>query len=147
MIAKYFHVSMKIIVLFWLISLPYVIISCRSVRTCESTMVSDTLHVSKFEFAETNIDSITIVRFAYNYDTLPTTNIAKPSHRVRKKDTASVVTIYGVSQDKHSVLQEEKSASQTTKETEEYQSNSSHTFFVSFLMFILFITIVSRSRR
>lgn len=138
---------MKIIVLFWLISLPYVIISCRSVRTCESTMVSDTLHVSKFEFAETDIDSITIVRFAYNYDTLPTTSISKPSHRVRKKDTASVVTIYGVSQDKHSVLQEEKSASQTTKETEEYQSNSSHTFFVSFLMFILFITIVSKSRR
>ena len=131
----------------WLISLPFVITSCRSARTCESTMVSDTLHVSKFEFAKTDIDSITIVRFAYNYDTLPTTNIAKPSHRVRKKDTASVVTIYGVSQDKHSVLQEEKSASQTTKETEEYQSNSSHTFFVSFLMFILFITIVSRSRR
>ena len=138
---------MKIIVLFWLISLPYVIISCRSVRTCESTMVSDTLHVSKFEFAETDIDSITIVRFAYNYDTLPTTSISKPSHRVRKKDTASVVTIYGVSQDKHSVLQAEKTASQTKKETEEYQSNSSHTFFVSFLMFILFITIVSRSRR
>ena len=147
MIAKYFHVSMKIIVLFWLISLPYVITSCRSARSYEATTFTDSIRINKFEFAETNIDSITIVRFAYNYDTLPTTNIAKPSHRVRKKDTASVVTIYGVSQDKHSVLQEEKSASQTTKETEEYQSNSSHTFFVSFLMFILFITIVSRSRR
>ena len=147
MTAKYFHISTKTIALLWLITTPYVITSCRSARSYEATMLTDSIRIDKFEFAETNIDSITIVRFAYNYDTLPTTNIAKPSHRVRKKDTASVVTIYGVSQDKHSVLQEEKSASQTTKETEEYQSNSSHTFFVSFLMFILFITIVSRSRR
>lgn len=131
----------------WLISLPYVITSCRSARSYESTMTIDSLNVSKFEFAETDIDSITIVRFAYNYDTLPTTTIAKPSHRVRKKDTTSVVTIYGVKQNTHSVEEAVKTAAQTTKEKHENHSESSHTFFVSFLMFILFITIVSKSRR
>lgn len=110
-------------------------------------MTSDSLHISKFEFADTDIDSITIVRFAYNYDTLPTTSIAKPSHRVRKKDTASVVTIYGVRQETHNVEEADKTAAQNTKERHENHSETSHTFFVSFLMFILFITIVSKSRR
>ena len=147
MIAKYFHISMKITVSLWLITMPFVITSCRSARTYEATTVSDSIRMNKFEFAETDIDSITIVRFAYNYDSLPTTNIAKPSHRVRKKDTTSVVTIYGVKQDKESIHQEEKSAIQTTKETQANQNNTSHTFFVSFLMLILFITLVSKSRR
>ena len=110
-------------------------------------MVSDSIHISKFEFADTDIDSISIVRFAYNYDTLPTTSISKPSHRVRKKDTTSVVTIYGVRQNTHSVQEADKTAAQTTKVKHENHSESSHTFFVSFLMFILFITIVSKSRR
>ena len=94
-----------------------------------------------------NGDSITIVRFAYNYDTLPTTNTHQPSHRGRKKDTASVVTIYGVKQDKQSVHQEEKSATQTTKEKQEYQNKTSNTVFVGFLLFVLFIMLVMRSRR
>ena len=146
MIAKYFHVSMKIIVLFWLISLPYVITSCRSARSYEATTFTDSIRINKFEFAETNIDSITIVRFAYNYDSLPTTNIAKPSHRVRKKDTTSVVTIYGVKQEKQSVHQEEKSATQTTKETQEHQDKRGNTVLVSFML-IVFITLILRSRR
>lgn len=146
MIAKYFQISMKIIVFLWLISLPYVITSCRSARTCETTMVSDSIRINKFEFAETDIDSITIVRFAYNYDTLPTTSISKPSHRVRKKDTTSVVTIYGVKQEKQSIHQEEKSATQTTKETQEHQDKRGNTVLVSFML-IVFITLILRSRR
>ena len=110
-------------------------------------MVSDTLHVSKIEFAETDIDSITIVRFAYHYDTLPTTSISKPSHRVRKKDTTSVVTIYGVRQDKQSVHQEEKSATQTAKIKQEYQNKTGNTVLVGFLLCVLFIMLMLRSRR
>ena len=131
----------------WLISLPFVITSCRSARTFESTMVSDSIRISKFEFAETDIDSITIVRFAYNYDTLPTTNTHQPSHRVRRKDTTSVVTIYGVRQDKQSVHQEEKSATQTTKEKQEYQKKTSNTVLVGFILCVLFIMLMLRSRR
>ena len=109
-------------------------------------MVSDSIRINKFEFVDTDIDSITIVRFAYNYDTLPTTSISKPSHRVRKKDTTSVVTIYGVRQDKQSVHQEEKSATQTTKETQEHQDKRGNTVLVSFML-IVFITLILRSRR
>ena len=92
-------------------------------------------------------DSITIVRFAYHYDTLPTTSISKPSHRVRKKDTTSVVTIYGVRQDKQSVHQEEKSATQTAKIKQEYQNKTSNTVLVGFLLCVLFIMLMLRSRR
>ena len=110
-------------------------------------MVSDSIRISKFEFEDTNIDSITIVRFAYNYDTLPTTNTHQPSHRVRKKDTTSVVTIYGVRQDKQSVHQEEKSVIQTAKIKQEYQKKTSNTVLVGFLLCVLFIMLVMRSRR